>query len=331
MSETAPLVTILGGSGFIGRYIAQAMARRGWRVRVAVRRPNLAIFVRTYGAVGQVEPIQTNLRDEASLRRAIQGADAVVNCIGIMAETGRQTFDALQALGAERAARIAAEEGVARFVQISAIGADPKSDSIYARTKAEGEQAVRDAFPGAVILRPSVVFGPEDDFFNRFAAMARMSPILPITGGSTRFQPVYVGDVAEAAARAAEGRAEAGIYELGGPQVETLRQLIDRMLTITRRRRWVIDMPPGLARIPAAILSFLQTVSFGLFVNQTLTRDQIALLGQDNVVSEGARTLADLGVQATAMASVLESYLYAYRPAGQYSRLTERARDMREG
>lgn len=326
MTMKAPLVTVFGGSGFIGRYVAQRMARRGWRVRVAVRRPNEAHFVRPYGEVGQVEPFQANIRDEASVRRAVQGADAVVNCIGILAQSGKQTFEAVQAQGAERIARIAAECGAKSLVQISALGADARSESVYARTKAAGEQAVQVAFPGAVILRPSVVFGPEDGFFNRFAGMARLMPILPITGGSTKFQPVYVGDVAEAAARAAVGEAEPGVYELGGPEVATMRELIGRMLKIVRRRRWVIDMPRGLARIPAGLLSFLQSITFGLFVNDQLTRDQIALLGRDNVVSEGARTLEDLGVEPTAMEAVLETYLYAYRPQGQYSKLTESAK-----
>ena len=247
MTATAPLVTIVGGSGFVGRYIAQAMARRGWRVRVAVRRPNEAHFVRPYGDVGQVEPVQANIRDEASLRRAVKGATAVVNCVGVLAESGSQSFRALQAEGAARAARVAADEGVERFVQISAIGADPESPSAYGRTKAEGEAAVREAFPDAVILRPSVVFGPEDEFFNRFASMSRFSPALPLVGAETKFQPVYVVDVAQAAAMAAVGEARPGIYELGGPRVATFRELMELLLEVIRRRRLILALPEGMA------------------------------------------------------------------------------------
>ena len=204
------LVTIFGGSGFVGRYIARRLAKEGWRVRVAVRRPNEAMFVRPYGVVGQVEPILANIRDDASVRAAIQGADAVVNCVGILAEQGKNQFDTVQAEGAGRVARIAAEEGIGRFVHVSAIGADAESDSDYARTKALGEAAVLEHMPGAVILRPSIIFGPEDGFFNRFAAMARFGPILPVVGAGTRFQPVYVDDVAHAAVLGVTGAAEVG-------------------------------------------------------------------------------------------------------------------------
>ncbi len=329
MTQSAPLVTIFGASGFVGRYVAQRMARRGWRVRAAVRRPNEAMFLRPYGDVGQVEPMQANIRDDASVARACAGATAVINCVGILAESGKQSFQSVQAQGAARVAKAAAEAGAASFVQISAIGADAAGPSDYARSKAAGEQAVLDAFPGAVILRPSVIFGMEDGFFNRFASMARMSPVLPITGGETKFQPVYVGDVAEAAAKAVAGEVEGGIYELGGPEVATLRALIERMLKITRRRRLIVDLPAGLAGIPASILSFAQSLTGGLYVNNTLTADQIAQLCVDNVTAEGAKGFQDLGVTPTAMEAVLESYLYAYRPQGQYSRLTESARNMR--
>jgi len=316
MSDRSPLVTIIGGSGFVGRHITQRMARRGWRVRVAVRRPNEAMFVKPYGAVGQVEPVQCNIRDEASTRAVIRGADAVVNCVGLLYGSGRNTFEACHAEGAGRVARIAAEEGVKQLVQISSIGADAECESDYARTKAAGEAAVIAAFPGAVILRPSVVFGQDDGFFNRFAGMARLMPlVLPVVGAETKFQPVWVEDVAEAAARAACGEAVAGVYELGGPRTYTLREAIELMLKVTRRRRLVLDLPFFVAKIQAWFLQILP--------KPLLTVDQVKLLQHDNVVSEGARTLADLGIQATAAEGVVESYLYAYRPQGQYTQLTE--------
>jgi NADH dehydrogenase len=324
-----PIVTIFGGSGFIGRYVAQQMARAGWRVRVAVRRPNEAHFVRPYGFVGQVEPIQANIRDEASTRRAIRGADAVVNCVGVLAEKGKQTFDALMDQGAARIARIAAEEGVGRLVHISAIGADPASDSQYAAAKGRGEAAVRAAFPGAVILRPSVVFGVEDGFFNKFAAMARISPMLPLVGPDVRFQPVYVADVAAAAAAGATGAAAPGIYELGGPEVATFRELMQRMLKIIQRRRMLVALPFGLARIPAGILDSLQRTSGGLFTNTLVTRDQLRQLARDNVVAPGMPGLPELGIRPTPMDAVLESYLYAYRPHGQYAAIQESAAELR--
>ena len=327
--QTAPIVTIFGGSGFIGRYVAQRMARRGWRVRVAVRRPNEAMFVQTYGEVGQVMPIQANIRNDESVRQALSGAEAVVNCVGILYEEPKQGFDAVQAEGAGRVARIAAEEGVKRLVQISAIGADPDSDSDYARTKAAGEKAVMEAFPQAVILRPSVVFGPEDEFFNRFAGMARFSPAIPMVGGGTRFQPVYADDVAEAAARGATGEAEPGIYELGGPRAYTFRELMALMLKTIHRRRLLVNVPFGMARIMARILGFVETVSFGLIPNRMLTVDQVRQLSRDNVVAEDARGFEALGIQPTSVESVIESYLYSYRPSGQYDRITRSARNLK--
>ena len=313
------LVTVIGGSGFLGRYIAQRMARRGWRVRVACRRPNEALFVQTYGVVGHVLPVQCNIRDEASTRSAITGADAVVNCVGVLWQEGRNRFDAIHVEGARRAARLAAAEGVRRFVQISAIGADPESLSAYGRTKAAGEQAVREAFPGAVILRPSIMFGPEDQFFNRFASMARFTPVLPLVGADTRFQPVWVEDVAEAAARGATGEADPGLYELGGPRVATFRELMQLMLKIIRRRRAIASIPFPLARLQARLLQL--TGWFG--IAPMLTVDQVRQLERDNVVSPGARGFAELGIQPTAMEAVLDSYLYSYRRFGQYSHLAE--------
>ncbi|HEU0222020.1 MAG TPA: complex I NDUFA9 subunit family protein [Paracoccaceae bacterium] len=328
MTSTAPLVTIFGGSGFIGRYITRRMAKLGWRVRVAVRRPNEALFVKTYGDVGQVEPVQANIRDEASTRRAVHGAAAVVTSVGVLYPDARQSFEAVQAQGAGRVARLAAEAGAERLVHISAIGADPASDSAYARTKAEGEALVLQAFPKAVILRPSIVFGFEDSFFNRFAAMARLSPVLPVVGAGARFQPVYVDDVAAAAEKVLTGEAQ-GIYELGGPEVATFGELMRRMLTVIKRRRLILPLPFWLARIQAGMLDAMQMASFGLLPNRMLTRDQVRLLARDTVVAPGARGFAELGIEPTPMDAVLESYLYAYRPYGQYSKITNSARDMR--
>ena len=325
---SVPIVTIFGGSGFIGRYVAQRMARAGWRVRVAVRRPDEAYFVRPYGVVGQVEPIQANVRDEASTRRAIRGADAVINCVGVLAEAGPQSFEALMDEGAGRIARIAAEEGVGRLAHVSAIGADPGSDSRYAAAKGRGEVAVRAAFPAAVILRPSVVFGSEDAFFNRFARMALLSPVLPLVGADTRFQPVYVDDVAAAAETAVTGEVEPGVYELGGPEAASFRELMRRMLAIIRRRRRIVALPLPLARLVAGVGDFVSRLTRGL-VAGPLTGDQIRQLSRDNVVAAGARGLGELGVGATPMQAVLESYLYAYRPAGQYTEIQESALRMR--
>ena len=320
------LVTIYGGSGFVGRYIARRMAKAGWRVRVAVRRPNEAMFVRTYGVVGQVAPVSCNIRDDASVAEVMQEADAVVNCVGILAESGRNTFEAVQEEGAARIARIAAEQGVERMVHISAIGADADSDSAYARTKAAGEAAVREHMPEAVILRPSIIFGPEDQFFNRFAAMTRLGPVLPIAAASTRFQPVYVDDVAAAAERAVEGAAAPGTYELGGPRVASFRDLMALMLEVIQRRRIVIGLPFWVARIMAGVLDGVQFVSFGLIANSVLTRDQLRNLAHDNVVAEGARGFEALGITPTAMEAVLPEYLWKFRPSGQYAELMKSSR-----
>lgn len=311
------LVTIIGGSGFVGRYIAQRMARRGWRVRVACRRPNQALFVQTYGVVGQVLPVQCNIRNEDSVRKVVMGADAVINCVGVLWEGGQNRFDPVHVEGAARVARLSAEQGVTRLVHISAIGADPDSPSRYGQSKAHGEQAVLDAFPSAVILRPSIVFGAEDEFFNRFAGMARFTPVLPVVGAGTRFQPVWVEDVAEAAARGATGQAQPGLYELGGPRVATFRELMELMLRVTRRRRAIANIPFWLARLQAGVLQVTSMIG----IKPMMTTDQVAMLGRDNVVSPGARGFDALGIQPTAMEAVLESYLYAYRRSGQYSHL----------
>ena len=325
------LVTIYGGSGFVGRYIARRMAKEGWRVRVAVRRPNEALFVKPYGSVGQVEPVPCNIRDDASVRAVMQGADAVVNCVGILNRSGKNTFDAVQADGAARIARIAAEQGVANLVHISSIGADANSPAEYQRTKAAGEAAVRAAFPNAVILRPSIIFGQEDGFFNRFASMARFGPILPVVGAATRFQPVIVDDVAQAAVKGITGQAAPGTYELGGPDIETFKALMQRMLHVIRRRRLVVNMPFFIASIMGGAFDLLQTVTLGLFSNGMITRDQVRNLRQDNVVAPDARTLADLGITATAMEAVLPEYLWRYRPSGQYAAIKESAKNLRKG
>lgn len=312
------IVTVFGGSGFIGRYLVAKLAKRGHRVRVAVRRPNEALQLRLAGDVGQVEPIQVNIRDEASTARAIAGSDAVVNLVGILFPSGKQRFDTVQAEGAERIARLCASNGITNLVHISAIGADAESDIDYARTKGEGEAAVLRHVPQAVILRPSLVFGQEDNFFNRFASMASISPVLPLIKGATKFQPIYVGDVAEAIARAVDGKAEGGkIYELGGPDIITMEEVMETVKEETGRNRLLIPVPDFIARIQAW---FFELPNRLLGVAPVLTRDQLKLLDQDNIVAEGAADLSDLGILPTGMGAVLPSYLYRYRPYGQYAR-----------
>ncbi|WP_425079491.1 complex I NDUFA9 subunit family protein [Ruegeria denitrificans] len=323
------LVTIFGGSGFVGRYIARRMAREGWRVRVAVRRPNEAMFVKPYGAVGQVEPVLCNIRDDASVALAMQSADAVVNCVGVLNELGKNGFDTVQAEGAERIARLAAEQGIKRMVHISAIGADANSASAYSRTKAHGEAGVLKHMPNAVILRPSVIFGTEDQFFNRFAGMTRLGPFLPLVGAETKFQPVYVDDVAQAAVKGVLGQAEPGIYELGGPEVKTFRALMQQMLEVINRRRVIIGLPFFVARIMAGVLDMVKFVSFQLFPNNILTRDQLKNLRHDNVVAEGAKSFADLGIEPTTLESVLPEYLWKFRPSGQYDDIQNSAKNLR--
>lgn len=323
------LVTIFGGSGFVGRYIARRMAKEGWRVRVAVRRPNEAIFVRPYGAVGQVEPVLCNIRDDASVEAALLGADAAVNCVGILSETGKNTFGLVQSHGAARVARAVAAAGITNFVQISAIGADPASDSEYARTKGEGEQAVLAAVPTAVILRPSIVFGSEDQFFNRFASMSRLGPILPVVGADTKFQPVYVDDVAKAAVMGVTGAAKPGIYELGGPDVNTFRELMQEMLQVIDRRKLIVNVPFFVARVMGMTLDLVQKLTLGLVHNGMVTLDQVRNLANDNVVSEDAMGFADLGIQPVATEAVLPEYLWRFRPAGQYEALKKSGKNLR--
>ncbi|RYH04093.1 complex I NDUFA9 subunit family protein [Salipiger sp. IMCC34102] len=322
------LVTIFGGSGFVGRYVARRLARDGWRIRVACRNPYEALFVRTYGVVGQVEPVFCNVRDDDSVRKVTRGADAVVNCVGILEESGKNTFRALQAEAPARIARIAAEEGVTRMVQISAIGADEDAESDYGRTKAEGEAALLEHQPDAVILRPSIVFGSEDEFFNRFAGMARMSPMLPVVGADTLFQPVHVDDVAAAVQVVLDDPGKRGVYELGGPEVETFRQLMKRMLKIVNRNKMIVNIPFGIAGAMAGVFGFFKTITGGL-APAPLTTDQVKNLRVDNVVSDGARGFADLGLTPTAMEAVLPDYLYRYRKSGQYDAIKASAKNLR--
>jgi len=313
------IVTVFGGSGFIGRHVVRALAESGWRVRNAVRRPDLANHLQPLGTVGQIQSVQANLRNEASIARAIEGADAVVNLVGILNESGRQTFDAVNAQGARRVAEAAKAAGISAFVHMSALGADPASPSAYARSKAAGEAAVLETLPGAIILRPSVVFGPEDDFLNKFAALARISPVLPLIGGGhTRMQPVFAGDVGAAVAAALPldtPKLRAGVYELGGPEVLTMRQIMDYVLKVTCRRRALVTLPFGVARMKASVLQLLP--------KPLLTVDQVRLLERDNVVSDDARaakrTLENMGIRPTTMEAVVPQYLYRFRRAGQFT------------
>lgn len=323
------LVTIYGGSGFVGRYIARRMAKAGWRVRVAVRRPNEAMFVKPYGVVGQVEPMLCNIRDDASVLDVMRGADAVVNCVGILTEDSRNKFDTVQVEGAERVACIAAELGVQKFVHVSAIGADEEADSDYARTKALGETAVTEYMPKAVILRPSIVFGPEDQFFNRFASMTKFGPVLPLVGADTRFQPVYVDDVAMAAEKALTESVASGVYALGGPDVATFRDLMETMLETIHRRRLIVNIPFFVARIMAGCLDFVQTLSVGLLKNGMITRDQVRNLGRDNVVGPEDKSFTDLGITPTSLSVVLPEYLWRFRPSGQYDAIKDSAKNLR--
>jgi uncharacterized protein YbjT (DUF2867 family) len=318
--ETPKLVTIFGGSGFVGRHVVRALARRGYRIRVATRRPDLAGHVQPLGNVGQIQPVQANVRVRWSVDRAVEGADHVINLVGVMFESGRQKFNAVQEFGARGVAESARAAG-AGLTHMSAIGADPASRSAYARSKAGGEKAVQETLADAAIIRPSIVFGPEDRFFNRFAEMARLSPVLPLLGGGrTRFQPVFVGDVAETIARTVDGTVACGkIYELGGPEVLTFRQCMEEMLEVIDRKRMFVSIPWWAARMQGSIL--------GLLPNPLLTSDQVTLLQSDNVVSAEAekegRTLAGIGIRPQSTAAILPSYLWKYRPAGQFTRKTE--------
>jgi uncharacterized protein YbjT (DUF2867 family) len=319
------LVTVFGGSGFVGRHVVRALVKRGYRVRVAVRRPDLAGFLQPLGMVGQIHAVQANLRYPDSVAAAVKGAAAVVNLVGILQEGGRQSFAGVQANGARAIAQACAAAGIARLVQVSAIGADRDSKSLYARSKAEGEAAVLAAVPGAVILRPSIVFGPEDGFFNRFAALARVLPALPLVGGGeTRFQPVFVGDVAEAVARGVDGVVAGGrVYELGGPEVKSFRELLAYICEVTDRKRLLVPLPFPVARIQARILELVDTLTLGLLPDAIkLTRDQVTLLESDNVVSAAAlaegRSFEGLGIAPVSVEAIVPSYLWRFRKAGQF-------------
>ena len=303
---------MLGGSGFIGRYIVKRLAARGEVIAVGCRNAEAAKYLKPLGDVGQIVPLNIGIGDATLLPAFLAGNDWLVNCVGILRETGTQTFELVHHIGPARLARFAREAGVDRFVHISAIGADPRSSSAYARTKAAGEQAVRDAFPTVTILRPSVVFGPEDQFFNRFASMAMFSPVLPlIGGGETRFQPVYVGDVADAVVTCLEDPATAGrIYELGGQKIYTFRQALELVLSEIRRKRPFVDLPFGLAALQARLMAILPS--------PPLTPDQVELLKSDNIVSSGALTLASLGLTPTPAEVVLPTYLDRFRRGGWY-------------
>ena len=313
MRATARRVTVFGGSGFIGRHLVRRLAARGDVVRVAVRDPVAAAFLKPMGNVGQIVPMRVDIRDAAAVEEAVRGADAVVNLVGILAESGRQRFDAIQAEGAERIAAAAKAAGVARFVHVSAIGADAASPSAYARSKAAGEAGVRRHYPDAPILRPSVVFGPEDDFFNRFARLAQFAPALPLVGGGvTRFQPVYVGDVAAAIEAALDSTDASGkVFELGGPRVLDMREVLVTVLAQTRRRRALVALPFPVANALAAILEKLPAPQ--------LTRDQVKLLRVDNVVAPGAADLRSLGIEPTPIEAIVPRYLETYRRGGRYA------------
>jgi NADH dehydrogenase len=314
-SET--LITLIGGSGFLGRHIVRSLAKRGYRMRVACRRPDLAGHVQPLGVPGQIMPVQANVRYPDSLAAVSEGAQAVINLTGVLYSAGAQSFDAIHVFGAEASARAAKAARAGMFIQMSALGADAGSPSAYAKSKAEGEERARAAFSGAIVLRPSIVFGPEDSFFNRFAAMARFSPALPlIGGGTTRFQPVFVGDVARAVTRLIDaGIAQGRTYELGGPEVMSFRELIEFTLRTVGRKRLLVPLPWPVARMQAMILELLP--------KPLLTTDQVALLRSDNVVSAEAaaerRTLEGLGITPRGTEAIVPSYLYRYRKAGQFS------------
>ncbi len=320
------MITVFGASGFIGRYLVRRLAKAGYRVRAATRRPHLANELRPMGVVGQIQLVQANLKDRASVERAVDGAHGVINLVGILAEDGKQSFEALQAKGAGLIAEAARAAGIERMVQISAIGADADSKSKYAKTKALGEQAVREAIPGAVILRPSIVFGPEDQFFNKFADMARFAPALPlIGGGKTKFQPVYCDDVAECAVKALEmDEARGRTYELGGPGIYTFKEILEFIMATTRRQRILLPIP----FLAAGGMGLMGELTGKLpFVQPFLTRDQVKLLKTDNVVGvtgEDFGTIEDFGVERESIEAIVPAYLERYRKGGQFAEENER-------
>jgi len=311
------LVTVFGGSGFVGGQVVRALAKAGYRVRVAVRQPNLAYRMRMLGDVGQIEVVQANVRVPSSVARALDGAEACVNLVGVLWESGRQKFQSIHAMGARNVAEAAAKAGVKRLVHVSAIGADMNATAKYARSKGEGEAIVRAAFPGATIVRPSIVFGPEDDFFNRFAQMAALAPVMPLVGGDTKFQPVFVGDVAAVIAKALASPAAVGVtYELGGPTVYTMREILELILTETGRNRPLLPVPWPIAGLIGTLGDLQASI---LPLAPPLTTDQVEMLKSDNIAAHGLPGLVEAGVAPTAVEAVVPTYLYRYRKGGQYA------------
>ena len=307
------LITVFGGSGFLGRYVVQRLAARGDRVRAAVRRPNDALFLKTAGDVGQVQIVSANLNDHRSIERAVKGADGVINLVGVLQSSGSQSFQKLQAEGAGYVADKAAEAGAKTMVHVSAIGANPLSTSEYAVTKAEGERLVEECFSGATIIRPSLIIGHEDGFFNKFAKLAKFMPVLPVPATKTNFQPVFVGDVADAIVKAVDGGdAVVGkVFELGGPEVMSFKAMLDMMMQHIGMNRPIFDLPMPIASMQASLMSLLP--------NPPMTNDQLELLKTDNVVSDGALTFADLGIEPEAIEGILPAYTVQYRPKGQFT------------
>jgi uncharacterized protein YbjT (DUF2867 family) len=322
-SNADTLITIFGGSGFLGRHVVRALAKKEYRIRVAVRRPDLAGHLQPLGRVGQIHAVQANVRHRPSVAAAVRGSDVVINLVGILFEPGRQRFDAVQSFGAEAVALAAAAHN-ARMIHVSAIGADADSRSAYARTKALGEQLVLAATPEASIFRPSILFGPNDDFFNRFAGIARLSPMLPLVGGGhTKFQPAFAGDVAEAIAKAVAGAATQGaVYELGGPEVFTFKELMEFVLATIERHRLLVPLPFGLAKFQAAVFELVSKLPLHVLSKPLLTRDQVELLRYDNVVSDAARqegrTLEGLGIKPRSVEAIVPTYLWRFRKTGQF-------------
>jgi len=311
------MITVFGGSGFLGRHVVRALAKAGYRVRVATRRPHLSQDLRVMGVVGQVQLVQANVRVPSSVERAVAGASGVVNLVGVLAESGRQSFSGLHAMGAKTIAEACAAAGIDKLVQVSAIGASAESDSKYAQSKAAGEAHVIAAVPGATILRPSIIFGTDDGFFNMFGSMARFAPALPLFGGGkSLFQPVFAGDVASAVLAAYQrDEARGAIYELGGPATYSFKQLMEFILKETARPRFLIPLPFAAGQV-VAMLSELAAIL--PFIPSFLTQDQLKQLRKDNVVSEGARTLADLGIEGETVEAIVPGYLARYRRYGQF-------------
>lgn len=327
--SAAKLVTIYGGSGFLGRQIARLLAAQGWRVRVAVRRPNEALAVRTYGVPGQIDPVLCNIRDDLSVRASMTDADVVVNCVGIAVREGKNTFNAIHIEGAERISRLAAELKTPRLIHVSALGADPEAASDYLASKGEGEAAVLRHRPDAVILRPSIIFGADDTFYNRIAAMTRLGPFLFVPTAASEVQPVYVMDVAEAAKRAAEGLVGPGIYELAGPDVLTMRDVAKQVLAETGRRRILLGLPHALSSLIGTAFDVGQTLTGGLLTNRVLTKDQARTLRLPNRQGDGTLGFEAFGIEPVSAAAIIPSYLWRFRPDGQFAAITDSAKNLR--